>query len=449
MLETLTIKNYAIIEEMTADFTGGLNVITGETGAGKSIVVDALELVLGSRASADMIRAGASSLEVSGVFTYEKSLVEGVLPVDNDENILILRREVRQDGNNRCFVNDHPVTLRALKELGDRLVDFHGQHDHQSLLIVSEHVSFLDGYGGLTPLVHDVGCLYHEMQSVRNSVTNLKNSIESARRDRELNLFQLEEIDRAKIVKGEDIDLDAAIRKLSSAGELKALGWRIFQELSEVESSIAQRLGELSADVNGMVRYDSELIPFPEKIAELEEGVEDLARFFRSYAEKIDDDPTLLAELDERLALIERLKKKYGPTLEDVFTYREKIQLELDKSEHSEQEISALESKLKEILSQLAVSARELSLRRKKTAPTLEREVESHLADLGMSGAHFIIDIQECESSEKVETDNDFIPVTGKGCDSAEFLISTNPGEPPRPLVKIASGGEISIRPSA
>ena len=444
MLESLTIRNYAIIDEMTAEFAGGLNVITGETGAGKSIVVDALELVLGARASADMIRAGASSLEVSGVFTSDKTIVESLLSFDAEEGTLILRREVRSDGNNRCFVNDRPVTLRILKELGNRLVDFHGQHDHQSLLDVSEHVSFLNGYGGLVSLANDVGSRYGEMLSIRGSVEKLKNAVEAARRDNELYTFQLEEIDRAKITPGEDNELDAAIKKLARAGELKALGWRIFQELSDAEGSVAQRLGELAADVEDMSEYDNELAPHLERMAELVDGVEDVARFFRGYADSIDDDPDTLAEMEERLVLIERLKKKYGRSLEDVFEYREKINRELESAGHSGEELAGLESKLKEVESRLAGRAHELSVKRKKAAPRLAKEVESHLAELGMSGAQLIIDIQDCEGSEKVVLDGKPVSITDNGFDRVEFLISANPGEPPRPLVKVASGGEIS-----
>ncbi len=444
MLESLTIRNYAIIDEMTAEFAGGLNVITGETGAGKSIVVDALELVLGARASVNMIRAGASSLEVSGVFTSDKTVVESILSFDVEEGTLILRREVRDDGNNRCFVNDRPVTLRILKELGNRLVDFHGQHDHQSLLDVSEHVSFLDGYGGLVSLAHDVGSLYGEMLSIRGSVEKLKNTVETARRENELYTFQLEEIDRAKITPGEDNELDAAIKKLARAGELKALGWRIFQELSDAEGSVAQRLGELAADVEDMSEYDNELTPHLERMAELADGVEDVARFFRGYAESIDDDPDTLAEMEERLVLIERLKKKYGRSLEDVFEYRKKIHRELESAGHSGEELAGLELKLQEVESRLAGRASELSAKRKKAAPRLAREVESHLAELGMSGAQLIIDIQDCEGSEKVVLDGKQVSITDNGFDRVEFLISANPGEPPRPLVKVASGGEIS-----
>jgi len=444
MLELLTISNYAIIDELTADFSGGLNVITGETGAGKSIVVDALELVLGARASSEMIRAEASSLDVSGIFSVDRTLLEGVMPMEAVDGPLILRREVRADGNNRCYINDRPVTLRVLKDIGDKLVDFHGQHDHQSLLVVSEHVRFLDGYGGFESLSRDVAHLYNDMFGLRRSIQSVQRDIESARRDRELYSFQLEEIDRANIKPGEDNELEAAIRKLSRARELKTLGTRLFQELSEADESVARRIGGLTAEVEDAARYDSELEQQVEKLAAIEEEIEDIARYFRGYSDGIDDDPALLAELDERMALVERLKKKYGPSLDDVFGHRDRIRSELERAERSDEELEILRSRLAKVESDLAAQSAALSEKRKEAAPHLTKEVEAHLAELGMSAARLVIDIAVCESAEKVKLGDREMAVTENGCDSVEFLITANPGEPPRPLVKVASGGEIS-----
>ena len=444
MLESLTIRNYAIIDEMTAEFEIGLNVITGETGAGKSIVVDALEHVLGARASSDLIRAGAEALEVSGVFTFEKKFIQDILPFIIDDEVLILRREVRLDGNNRCFINDHPVTLRLLKELGNRLVDLHGQHDHQSLLDISKHVTFLDGYGRCNFLSDEIGCLYDELLKIRHAIDRHKRAMEAAKRNHELYIFQLDEIERAKLSPGEEEKLVAAINKLSKAVELKTLGFMMFQQLSEVEGSVVEKLGELSSNVRELSRLDSELKPGLDKMAELVEGVEDLSRFFRIYAEKIEDDPGLITELEDRLAQIERLKKKYGPRFEDVIAYSDKLKLDIERVENSEQEMADLETRLKEVESRLAGLAQELTCKRRETAPHLSHEVELHLAELGMNDAHLVIEIKNCESSEQITVDGDSIPITRNGFDQVEFLITANPGEPPRPLVKIASGGEIS-----
>jgi len=447
MLESLTIHNYAIIDEMTVDFTDGLTVITGETGAGKSIVVDALELVLGARASAEMIRAGSNALEITGIFSSEKSIDTLHFPAaeGNDDGLLIIRREVRVDGTSRCFINDRPVTLKTLRSIGNCLVDLHGQHDHQSLLNSSGHVDFLDGFAGLIPLAGEVDRLLSEFISVRDSIQKLKLQIENARRDKELYHFQISEIDGAGIVPGEDIELEQVIQKLSRAAELKELGWRAFQELCESEGSVEEVLGKLAGKTEGLSRTDPALVSFAESAEELTLGVSELAGAFRQYADEIDDDPAALAELEERFALIERIKKKYGPRLEDVFDYREKIGSETKGHEDLIVKLETLEIKLEEIKPKLYFRALTLSKKRKQSGPKLAHEVESHLAELGMSGAKINIDIAESTSGEEIEIEGKKVFFgKEKGIDEVEFMFTANPGEPPRPLAKIASGGEVS-----
>ncbi|MCE5251410.1 DNA repair protein RecN [bacterium] len=444
MLESLTIRNYAIIAEMTVQFPGGLTVITGETGAGKSIVIDALELVLGARASAEMIRAGSDELEVSGVFTHDASIRDEEFPIGEDDDVLILRREVRADGSSRCFVNDQPVTLKSLKKLGDRLVDLHGQHDHQSLLMVTDHVRFLDGYGGLGERAEAVGRLFHEYVTVRASIARMKERIENSRRDRDLYRFQSDEIDNANILPNEDEELEQSIRRLSRATELKELGWRAFQVLSDAEGSVEEVLGSLAGSVGELAQSDSGLAPLAERMEELTGGVSELAGDFRRYADAIEDDPATLAEIEERLAFIERLKKKYGPRLDDVFAFREKIGKETVEIEELEHELKALESTLGTVGPNLFRCARELSAKRRKASPELAREVEAHLAELGMSGAKLVIEIGKNEGGIELAFEGAQITVGKEGADRVEFMFSANPGVPPRPLVKIASGGEVS-----
>jgi len=444
MLESLTIQNYAIIVEMTVDFSNGLNVITGETGAGKSIVIDAFELVLGARASSEMVRSGAGSMSVSGVFNVNEDFYKDEFPFEIDKGVLILRREVRADGSSRCFVNDRPVTLKTLKDLGDCLVDLHGQHDHQSLLNVSEHVNYLDGYGKLSSLAREVEYLFNEMVKIRKKIDELELKIENLNRDRELFTFQINEIEKANISPGEDSELSNEIKRLSRAVELKSLGWELFQELSEAEGSIGERLGELTSRIEYLSHCDSELDAFMKKIEEITFGVSDLAGSFREYSEKINDDPSVLAEMEERLALLEKMKKKYGHGLDDVFGYLEKIKKECEKEQEFEEKLADLKLRKQEIELQLADSTLRLSKKRKEIAPRLSKKVETHLSQLGMSGARLVIDINKFEGLDKLQINDQLIPVGKDGFDSVEFLISANPGEPPKSLVKIASGGEIS-----
>lgn len=446
MLESLKIHNYAIIDEMSVVFSRGLNVLTGETGAGKSIVVDALELLLGARASNEMIRSGADAMEVTGVFTldgFENTELEAY-GIDEEDGLIIIRREVRADGDNRCFLNDRPVTLKAVKILGDRLVDLHGQHDHQSLLNSLDHVRFLDSFGGFSALADRVAGLFAEKNRIASEIRSIEQQIEFRERDRELRRFQIEEIERAGLVPSEDEILAADIQRLSRANELKALGWEVFQRLSEADGSVEELFGQISSQVDRHAAFDKTLEPYMEKLDELAEGAKDIAFAFRNYAESIDDDPAALAECEDRLALIERLKKKYGPSLADVFNHLESIKEESRGFEDLRQRANNLGTRVKEIEKKLAAEAGELSARRKETAPLLSIRVQEHLAHLGMEGARLVIDVAPCEGGETVPVGGNIVPVGKDGFDRVEFLISTNPGEPPKSLVKIASGGEIS-----
>ncbi len=444
MLESLTIRNFAIIDEITVEFSDGLNVITGETGAGKSIVLDALELVLGARSSAEMIRSGAESLSVSGVFTADATVMDGEFPVEAEDGLLILRRDIRADGAGRCYVNDRPVTLRALKALGDRLVDLHGQHDHQSLLAVHEHIRFLDGFGKLVPLAREVADRYGEYTGILESIETLRERIAAGNRDRELHRFQIAEIGDAGLKPGEDGELEQDILRLSRASDLKSLGLQAFEELSEADGSIAERLGNLSGRIGDLSRYDDRLAPLLAEIEAVIDSLGELAREFRGYGERLDDDPALLAEMETRLALIDKLKKKYGPSLEDVLGYYRKISMETEVAENAGLELENLEANAVRVRSDLLERAALLSRKREEIAPLLAREVESHLVELGMSGARLVVDIAPCESGYTVEMDGGPVTIGRNGLDRVEFLISANPGEPSRPLVKVASGGEIS-----
>ena len=444
MLESLFIRNYAIIDEMTVTFPGGFTVITGETGAGKSIVVDALELLLGARASSEMIRAGTDEIEITGVFSLDESLASEDLPDREGGGVLIIRRGVRADGAGRCYINDTPVTLKKVKAIGDRLVDLHGQHDHQSLLDVAGHVVFLDGFGGLASLVTEVGELFDEFVTVRAAIGKLKLSIENARRDRELFRFQIKEIDDAKLVPGEDETVKEAISRLSRATELKALCMREFQALSESEGSVEEVLGGLTGDLEDLSRSDPGLCPFTGRMEEMASGISDLADELRRYGDGIDEDPEALFEVETRLALIEQLKKKYGPALDDIFAYRERISRSFDGIENDVQTCEKFEIRLEEIKPKLLSRARALSSRRKEIAPALSSEVESHLAELGMKDARLVVDITGQENGETLEEDGQTVVVGRGGIDRVEFMFSANPGVPPRPLARIASGGEVS-----
>jgi len=444
MLESLTVKNYAIIDGMTIEFAPGLNIITGETGAGKSIVVDALELLLGTRASLDMIRNGAESLEVTGVFSLVNKTDFSNYLDSEDESVLILRREFKTDGNGRCFVNDRPVTLKTLKEIGDLLVDFHGQHDHQSLFAIGEHVRFLDGFAGLSQLSEKVSFLYENICELKEKLRNIEN--ESQRRDRDIELFryQLQEIDNADIHPGEDEETESAIRKLSGAGMLKEQSMKLFGMMSESEGSVTEQIYSCMASLKAMLGADDNLNGIMERLESVAGEISDISMFLREYSDSIDMNPELLAEMEERLGVIERLKKKYGFSIEKVLEYREKINKELEKSELSSEETGVLKTRIESLGKEYLTLAKELSEKRKAAAPFLSSQVQVHLGELGMKGARLVVNITPFESKELIETDGSFFSTGKNGIDNVEFLISANTGEPPKPLVKVASGGEIS-----
>lgn len=444
MLESLSIRNFAIIDELTVEFSPGLTVITGETGAGKSIVADALELVLGARSSTELIRGGEEFLSVTGVFRLDSLPGDGEFAVEAEDGMYILRREIRADGSGRCYINDRPVTLRALKSLGDRLVDLHGQHDHQSLLAVPEHIRFLDGFGGLVPLAREVAGLHAGYTGVLAAIDSLRERIAAGLRDRELFRFQLEEIRDAAIKPDEDTGIEREILRLSRAADLKLLGMQAFSELSDGEGSVVDRLGGLSARIGGLARFDSALESLLGEIRGIAGGVGDLAREFRAYGERVEDDPAALAELEDRLAVIEKLKKKYGPSLDEVFAYYQKISGETEGIEHLEESLAERESEAALLHAQFAERAELLSRKRHEAAPRLAGEVEAHLRELGMSGARLTVRVSPCENGCEITAGGKRVFGGRNGFDDVEFLIATNPGEPPRSLVKAASGGEVS-----
>lgn len=444
MLESLTIRNFAIIDEMTVEFHDGLSVITGETGAGKSIVIDALELVLGARGSTDLIRAGESELEVSAVFTDIDDRLFEHLPFDNEEGILILRRQMREDGVGRCYANDRPVTVRTLKTIGDRLVDLHGQHDHQSLFSVPEHIHFLDEFASLDVQAEKVRHLHNELAGLSNEIVELKRRVEQGEREHELNLFQMQEIDKAELVPGEDDALEADIQRLSHASELKEFGYQAFHMLSEAEGSIGETAGNIAGQLEDLSASDHTLRTPLDMMSQILDQVQELSSFFRHYADSIDDDPSALAECEDRLKVIERVKNKYGPTIENVLSFRNRLESASNEVTDVMARIEELESRIGSLRGELIREARSLSIKRVQAAPDLSREVETHLAELGMAHARLVVDVSPVKTGLTVDDEGTTVTIGANGMNRVEFMFSANPGEEPKSLSKIASGGEIS-----
>ncbi|MBC7186518.1 MAG: DNA repair protein RecN [Calditrichaeota bacterium] len=449
MLRRLYIRNYALLDEVAVDFGPGLNVITGETGAGKSIIIDALSTILGEKADADVIRAGAEKAVVEGVFSVPDlpevdSLLRENLLGDGGEE-LILRRELHLSGRSRAFVNDTPVPLKVLEELGDLLVDLHGQHEHQSLLRVREHLYYLDAFGQLDKERAEVQQQYELVQQLTRRLAELKDEARQRAEKRALYEFQLREIQAINPERGEDQALEREECLARNRERLFALTEEVSQQLYEGEGAASERLHRCEALLAELRQIDESFAQLAEMCESARIAVEEIAKSARAYQSHIDFSPSRLEEIRERLARLSGLKKRYGGTLEAVLEYKELLERELALGESQEEHIAEMERRLAAEKDELARRCVELSAKRRQAGSALEQQVVAELAKLGMNSATFVVQIGwEEDPTGLVTADEKRYRVTPRGMDLVEFFISTNPGEPVRPLAKVASGGEIS-----
>ncbi len=449
MLSRLHVVHYALIEEVEIDFDRGLNIITGETGAGKSILVGALGLVLGGRVNADVIRTGQDRCLVEAVFEFPNrhpSLntleAEGI---DVEEGQLILRREVNREGRSRCFANGLSIPVKSLQRMGKLLVDLHGQHDHQSLLDSSRHISFLDGYADLTDRVEEVREQFDSVARIREELARLERATADRADRRELLTFQIEEIASVAPTPGEDDALELERSRLENAERLIDAASQLEQLLYQGEDSIADRLGAAQRTLGDVTRADAAL---EEKASELEAigyEVEELARYFTGYAQQVEHNPDRLTAVIERFELLGRMKSKYGGSLDAVLAYAKEAELELKSDESNDAEQARLESEVTEEERTFARQCIELSKRREAASQKLSGSVELSLSELGMPDVQFKIVFDRTEDpAGPVPLGDKHYAADRDGIESAEFYLSTNPGETARPLVRVASGGEIS-----
>lgn len=450
MLKSLEIKDYALIDHIQIDFEKGLNIITGETGAGKSILIDAMSLLLGERASTEVVRKGAQKSIVEGIFEVEGNKKVKALLEENDIEFLpelIVRREISLKGSNRCFINDSPVPLNLIKELGDLLVDLHGQHEHQSLLRTETHIDFVDDFSGNERLLNEYQNLYQQLKKHKSDLNELRNREASLKEKKEIYEFQIKEIDTINPLPEEDEQLAEELNVLENAEKILMLSNEIYNLLYESDNSVNDLLGEVKHKLSQLSSIDKSLLEAEGECESALTIIKELASTLRAYKSKIDVDPKLVEQKRERLASINLLKKKYGGTLQKVIEHREKIGREFNLADNFSEEIARYEKQLRELQKQTGESANKLSEARKKSAKKIETEVKKVLSSLGINQPEF-----EVRFSANIVTDSeDFIFInskkysyTEKGIDEVEFYISTNPGEDLKPLVKVASGGEIS-----
>ena len=428
MLEHLSIKGFAIIDELQLPFKPGLTVLTGETGAGKSIIVDALQAVLGEKVDLSVVRTGESTARVEAMFKApEMELPDGFDTLDE----MIIGREIRREGRGRTTVNGAMITIPHLKEIGDRMVDLHGQHEHQSLLKTFVHLRALDSFASLVEEKQEFAEVFRELTKTRERI----GAVEQNKKDRLARLdylrYVINELQSAGLSPDEDEKLLAEEGILGAAEKLLHTAYSALEDLYQGEGSTVETVRHWAGELKQMVETDGRL----GEVVDLIEGagvqLEEAGHFLRDYAATVQADPHRLEEIHERLALIANLKKKYGPTMLEVLRALEEAKQELALIEEGETDLETLKSQEDQLAARAGEMALSLSRDRKKKASSLEGSVQAELADLAMEKVRFSVSFQETGMSET-------------GIDEVEFLISPNPGEPLMPLRKIASGGELS-----
>lgn len=452
MLCSITIRNYALIGELTATFSGGLTIITGETGAGKSIIVGALGLVLGERAGAHAVRDGAQKAIVEAVFHPGSNISLAALLQENDLSDaaeLILRREIAPaGGTSRCFVNDTPVTLQLLKQVGEVLVDLHGQHDHQSLLRVESHIALLDNFGGLQKQVSEFQERYANLVDATRRISELRQSQKELLEKKDLLEFQAGEIDRVNPVLDEEAQLEEEHLLLHNAEQRHEAASRTRELLSDGEQSARDLLGMVRTQLEHLAGMDARVKESLEECRSAEAIVSELSTFLRDYSSRIEFSPDRLEAIRARLGELTLLKKKYGGSVEAVIARRANISTELEQLSGIDESLVEMERLRDQQRVECVRRAGKISAARVKVAQKIDAAVVLELAKLGIPQATFrtVVDHGEAEATGDftVRVGGKELQLTRSGYDKVEFLLSTNPGEQEKPLAKVASGGEIS-----
>jgi DNA repair protein RecN (Recombination protein N) len=454
MLTELRISNFAIIDNLELEFSSGLVTFTGETGAGKSIILDAIEALVGARTDTSSIRAEADRAQLEAVFHLEGTNRDAVIrlleaeDLSDDPDYVVLARELRREGRTVARINGHTVNVKLLKDIGSLLVDIHGQSEHLSLLDVHSHLNLVDRYADNLAQLADYRDLYNNLQTVRRELRELHRREQDATRRTELLTFQAEEIETAKPVPGEEVELKEERNRLANAENLAELGRTILALLDESEPempTISDMTGQLSHALTSLAKID----PAKNNLAEMGENlavlVSELTMDVRAYIEEIEYNPRRLEIIEQRLELLRNLEKKYGGTLEKVLEYAKNARQELDQIANASELIEELSGKESVLLKELAERAFLLSERRNQAAKNLSAAVEKELADLNMPEAHFDVSFSTRMDENGVQLpDGQQLHFDENGIDQIEFLIAPNPGEGLKPMVKIASGGENS-----
>jgi DNA repair protein RecN (Recombination protein N) len=450
----LRIENFAIIDNLELVFKPGLITFTGETGAGKSIIIDAVETLLGGRADSTMVRSGAERAYIEATFSIPpqiRDLVHTILKNNDlldDPDYLTLAREIRTNGRNLARVNGRTISVGILRQIGEHFVDVHGQSEHLSLLHIRQHQALIDRYAGVDDIYHAYSDLFQQLDTVRRNLIELRRSESESARLADLLTYQINEIETSRLLSGEEDDLRAERTRLSNAESLASLAQSTLVTLDQgtpESPSAIDLLGNVVDGLNNLTRIDPSFSDITEDVQDIFEKLNELAGKLRSYSEGIEFNPNRLDQVEERLNLILNLKRKYGGSISDIIAFAEQAHNQLDNLLHSEEIIAELEAQQSKLLTRLGELAWELSLNRQRASVQLKNELEGELVELQMPGAQFQVSLAQKPDPQGVPIpDGRSFSYNSSGIDQVEFLIAPNPGEGLKPLAKIASGGETS-----
>jgi DNA repair protein RecN (Recombination protein N) len=435
VLRELRVENYAVIDNVVVEFGAGLNLLTGETGTGKSILIDALALLLGEKASSEVVRHGADKAVVSAVFDVEGKQAESILEdngIDCEDDEVILRREIGANGKGRVFVNNQPATVAVLKALAPHLAVVHAQNETMMAFDPPARLALLDSAAGLD--LDGVATAFAEWKRIKDKIAELESGEQDKLRLIDLWSFQLKEIDAAEPLSGEDEKLLGEKRVLANSEKIHTAAMAAFDSLYEGETSAAASIRIAAKHLEELAKFDDQ---FKEQLTALQSAritVEDLGTTLRDYAENIDASPERLADVEDRLALLDRLKRKYGHTLDEVIAFADDLRRKLNEIENKDELLKELRGQQKKAAEQYRAAGRAVSKKRYETARKLEKTVEAEINDLAMK-AKFSIEVSGSDEEQSW---------SASGFDHVAYMIATNPGQPMLPIEKIASGGELS-----
>ena len=434
MLRALRIKDLAIIDELNLEFIEGFAVFTGETGAGKSIIVDALDLITGGRGSSDIVRDGCEETVVEGIFDrIDKIGLHNKLSrygIETDSDELIIRRSINRNGRNRLYINGTLSTISVLNDISSRLIDIHGQHEHQTLLRKESHCEYLDAFGKLSDMKNMVAGKYQIINELQIRLNKIEENVRGKKEKEELLQFQLSEIKGASIRAGEDRELVEERNILSNSQNLSALSHEAYSILYENDESVISSLGKVEDLLTEIAGIDEKMGEAADMTRTSSVSLKEVSDIIRRFKDNIRYDPERLESVTGRIYLLDRLKKKYGMTIEDILTCQERVEKDLESIGYSDQEVQAIREEMEKVLNDTGSLATELSDCRRGAALRFEKEIWDELSHLSMDNTKFVINIES-------------VPLSQNGIDSVEFMIA-NMNEEPRQLARVASGGELS-----